>query len=58
MYAQIRGPGERPTFELEPTEHSMSQEYYHGIYGRTAEGDHDTTAERGSLKGGLLSRLI
>ena len=31
MYAHIREPGEVPTFELEPTEHQLSQEYHHGI---------------------------
>lgn len=31
MYAHTREPGERPTFEVEPTEHSLSQEYYQGI---------------------------
>jgi len=31
MYAHIHEPNERPTFELEPTEHPLSQEYYHGI---------------------------
>ena len=31
MYAHIREPGWRPTFELEQTDHLLSQEYYHGI---------------------------
>jgi len=31
MYLHIREPGERPTFELEPTDHPLSQEYQHGI---------------------------
>jgi hypothetical protein len=31
MYAHIREPGERPIFELEPTDHQLSQEYHHGI---------------------------
>jgi len=31
MYAHIREPGQRPTFELEPTEHQLSQEHHHGI---------------------------
>lgn len=31
MYAHIKEPYDRPTFELEPTDHPLSQEYYHGI---------------------------
>ena len=31
MYAHIKEPCDRPTFELEPTDHPLSQEYYHGI---------------------------
>ena len=31
MYAHISEPQLRPTFELEPTDHPLSQEYYHGI---------------------------
>jgi len=31
MYAHIKEPWDRPTFELEPTDHPLSQEYYHGI---------------------------
>ena len=31
MYAHIKEPCDRPTFELEPTDHLLSQEYYHGI---------------------------
>jgi hypothetical protein len=31
MYAQIQEPGQRPHFELEPTDHPLSQEYHHGI---------------------------
>lgn len=31
MYAHIQEPGTRPTFELEPTDHPLSQEYHHGI---------------------------
>jgi hypothetical protein len=31
MYAHIQEPKQRPTFELESSEHPMSQEYYHGI---------------------------
>ena len=31
MYAHIQELGKRPTFELEPTDHPLSQEYYHGI---------------------------
>lgn len=31
MYAHIEELGERPWFELEPSEHQLSQEYYHGI---------------------------
>jgi hypothetical protein len=30
MYAHIQEPGRRPTFELEQTDHPLSQEYYHG----------------------------
>ena len=31
LYAHIQEPGWRPTFELERTNHPLSQEYYHGI---------------------------
>lgn len=31
MYAHIQEPDTRPMFELEPTDHPLSQEYYHGI---------------------------
>jgi hypothetical protein len=31
MYAHVREPGDRPIFELEPTDHPLSQEYHHGI---------------------------
>ena len=31
MYAHIQPIGERPIFELEPTEHLLSKEYHHGI---------------------------
>jgi hypothetical protein len=31
MYAHIQKPGWRPHFELEPTDHPLSQEYHHGI---------------------------
>ncbi len=31
MYAHIQEPGMRPHFELEPSEHQLSQEYHHGI---------------------------
>ena len=31
MYAHIREPDLRPTFELEPTDHVLSREYHHGI---------------------------
>jgi hypothetical protein len=31
MYAHIQEPGSRPVFELEPTDHPLSQEYHHGI---------------------------
>lgn len=31
MNAHIQEPGERPHFELEPTDHPLSQEYHHGI---------------------------
>ncbi|HEU0252791.1 MAG TPA: DUF2199 domain-containing protein [Pyrinomonadaceae bacterium] len=31
MYAHIQEPNNRPIFELEPTDHPLSQEYYHGI---------------------------
>ena len=31
MYAHIREPGEVPLFELELTDHQLSQEYHHGI---------------------------
>jgi hypothetical protein len=35
MHAHIKEPGQRPHFELEPTNHPLSQEYHQGI---TAEG--------------------
>ena len=31
MYAHVSEPGDRPRFELEPTEHPLSQEFHHGI---------------------------
>jgi hypothetical protein len=31
MYAQIKQPGWRPYFELEPTDHPLSLEYRKGI---------------------------
>jgi hypothetical protein len=31
MYAHIQEPGDRPVFELEPSDHPLSQEYHHGI---------------------------
>lgn len=31
MYAHIKEPPDRPIFELESTDHPLSQEYYHGI---------------------------
>lgn len=31
MYVHLQEPYNRPTFELEPTDHLLSQEYYHGI---------------------------
>jgi hypothetical protein len=31
MYAHIQEPTQRPTFELEPTDHPLSQEHHHGI---------------------------
>lgn len=31
MYAHFGKPGERPTFEIEPTEHLLSKEYHEGI---------------------------
>ena len=31
MYAHVGDPGDRPWFELEPTEHPLSQEFHHGI---------------------------
>ena len=31
MYAHIQEPEQRPKFELEPTDHPLSQEYHHGI---------------------------
>jgi hypothetical protein len=31
MYAHIQEPGMRPHFRLEQSEHSLSQEYHHGI---------------------------
>ncbi len=44
MYAHIQETGWRPTFELERTDHPLSQEYYRGI-----------TAER--VKEIMMSRL-
>jgi|SRR5579862_1312315 len=38
MYAHIQKPGSRPHFELEETDHPLSQEYHHGItVGRVKE---------------------
>ena len=31
MYAHIQELTQRPFFELEPTDHPLSQEYHHGI---------------------------
>jgi hypothetical protein len=31
MYAHIQEPGQRPHFELEPTDHPLAQQYHHGI---------------------------
>lgn len=31
MYAHIQEPGTRPHFELEETDHPLSQEYHHGV---------------------------
>ncbi len=31
MHAHIQEPGMRPQFELEPSDHPLSQEYHHGI---------------------------
>ncbi len=31
MYAHIQGPGQRPHFRLEPSEHPLAQEYHHGV---------------------------
>ena len=31
MYAHVGDPDKRPTFELEPTDHQLSQEYWNGI---------------------------
>jgi hypothetical protein len=31
MFAHMQEPSERPTFELEPTDHPLSQEYHQGI---------------------------
>lgn len=31
MYAHVQEPPNRPIFELEPTDHPLSQEYHHGI---------------------------
>jgi hypothetical protein len=31
MYAHIQEPGTRPYFRLEPTDHPLAREYYHGI---------------------------
>jgi hypothetical protein len=46
MYAQIQESGSRPIFELEPTDHPLSQEHQHGI---TAERVREIMASR--LKG-------
>jgi hypothetical protein len=43
MYAHIHEPGSRPTFELEPTVHPLSQEQRHGI---TAERVKEIMASR------------
>jgi len=31
MYAHIQEPGQRPHFELQPTNHPLAQQYHHGI---------------------------
>jgi hypothetical protein len=31
MYAHVQEPGLRPHFELEPSDHPLSQEFHHGI---------------------------
>jgi hypothetical protein len=31
MHAHIEKPGWRPNFELEPTDHPLSQEYHKGV---------------------------
>jgi hypothetical protein len=31
MYAHLGAPGNRPWFELEPTDHLLSPEYHHDI---------------------------
>jgi hypothetical protein len=46
MYARIQEPGSRPIFELEPTDHPLSQEHRQGI---TAERVKEIMASR--LKG-------
>ncbi|HKS08155.1 MAG TPA: DUF2199 domain-containing protein [Pyrinomonadaceae bacterium] len=43
MYAHIGELDERPRFELEPTEHQLSQDFYHGI---TAERVKEIMAKR------------
>lgn len=44
VYAHIGEPETRPRFELEPTEHRLSQEYYNGIT-RAGERDNDPLAQ-------------
>ena len=43
MYAHIQEPDNRPIFELEPTDHPLSREYYEGI---TAERVREIMARR------------
>ena len=43
MYARIQESGSRPIFELEPTDHPLSQEHHHGI---TAERVREIMASR------------
>lgn len=31
MYTLVQKPGSRPLFELEPSDHPLSEEYYGGI---------------------------
>jgi hypothetical protein len=46
MYAHIQEPDVRPHFELELSDHPLSQEYHHGITPGTRAGNYEELVER------------